>query len=307
MTESTPPPAPKPSAASASLWWGAAFLLVFAVVISSLRANPPASQTQPQRTVTGTAAPSRTSTQTRPATLTPLQPQAQTATKTQTPTATATLLPTHTATALPSATATLPPAPPAPPTPTPLPPQAEVEGMFGYGQQLPLSCESRSAADWARHFGVTIHELEFFDRLPQSADDPEEGFVGNVYGSWGQLPPNPYGVHAQPVAALLREYGVAAQAVKQMAFNDLLAEVAAGRPVMVWITGHTTPGQAVSYTVNDKTILVARHQHTVIVIGYNEERDRVTILDGAEVYQRTYETFLQSWAALDQMAVIAGY
>jgi len=72
--------------------------------------------------------------------------------------------------------------------------------IIGHGQSLPLSCESRSAADWASYFGVAIDELEFLGRLPIS-DNPEIGFVGDVNGNWGKIPPDSYGVHAGPVAA----------------------------------------------------------------------------------------------------------
>ena len=55
--------------------------------------------------------------------------------------------------------------------------------------------------DLAAYFGLGIDELEFFGRLPVS-DNPEVGFVGDVNGRWGQIPPNAYGIHAEPVAAL---------------------------------------------------------------------------------------------------------
>jgi uncharacterized protein YvpB len=218
------------------------------------------------------------------ATATPLQPLPPTSTATRTPTP----LPTRT--------------PPPPPSPT-LPSSAKIEGIYGYGQLLPLSCESRSAADWARHFEIEIHEMDFFKRLPRSAN-PEEGFVGNVYGAWGQTPPGPYGVHAAPVAALLRSYGAKAVDVRDMTFTALKQEIAHGQPVLIWVTGHVTPGKPVPYEVDGRTVTVAPYEHTVIVIGYDEGKDKITILDGRDVYTRPYEMFFQSWGALNNMAVI---
>jgi len=89
-----------------------------------------------------------------------------------------------------------------------------------------LDCESRSAVDWAAYLGQHINELTFFNRLPKS-DNPDKGFVGNVYGAWGQIPPNPYGVHAEPVAALLRDYGLQAYAHRPLRWEQLQAEIAA--------------------------------------------------------------------------------
>ncbi len=215
---------------------------------------------------------------------TPLQPVPPTHTPTLTPTRAP----------IPTNTKESPPA---------LPGSALIEGIFGYGQLLPLSCESRSSADWARHFGIEIHELDFFNGLPKSAD-PNEGFVGSVYGGWGNTPPGPYGVHAAPIAARLRAYGAKAGAIQGMSFDALKAELAAGKPVIVWVTGHVVPGDGKPFEVDGRTVTVAAYEHTVIAIGYDEETDRVTFLDGRDIYQRPYDTFFKSWGALENMAVV---
>ncbi|MEK7277257.1 MAG: C39 family peptidase [Chloroflexota bacterium] len=195
-----------------------------------------------------------------------------------------------------------------PPTSTPefaLPDQARVSGVVGHAQTLSLSCESRSAADWAGFFGFSIDELEFFSRLPVS-NNPDTGFVGDVNGKWGQTPPDAYGAHADPVAALLREYGVSAEARHGMTWDDLRGEIAAGRPVVAWVVGHvTTVSQPLLYTAPDgSTAIVAPYEHTVLVTGYTS--DRVLILDGAKIYYRPLEMFLGSWGVLGNMAIVAG-
>ena len=93
-----------------------------------------------------------------------------------------------------------------------LPASASISGIFGSPQLYTLDCEAQAAVDWARFFGVSISELEFIDRMPDS-DDPTQGFVGNINGAMGRLPPDDYGVHAGPVAELLRDYGLNAHAV----------------------------------------------------------------------------------------------
>jgi uncharacterized protein YvpB len=212
------------------------------------------------------------------------------------------------------ATATRRPSPtPVRPNPTPilpttasaaaLPDSARIEGLIGFGQSLPLSCESRSAVDWARFFGAEIAELVFFNRLQRSAD-PEIGFVGSPYGVWGQIPPYDYGVHAEPVAQLLREYGLPAGAARHLALTEALAEIAAGRPVVVWVTGHVEPGRGVEITINEQVRRVARYEHTVILIGYDDNRDILTFQDGAKVYERSVAVFLQAWEPLENMAVV---
>ena len=187
--------------------------------------------------------------------------------------------------------------------PATLPDSARISGVVGHRQTLPLSCESRSAADWAAFFGVEIDELAFLTSLPLR-DDPDRGFVGDVNGEWGNLPPGAYGVHAAPVAQRLRSYGLPAESRRYMSWDDLRAEIAAGRPVIAWVTGHVEAGQGEVYTAGDgRRTIVARFEHTVIVIGY--DADSVLVVDGANTYRRSLERFLASWGALRNMAITA--
>jgi subtilisin-like proprotein convertase family protein/uncharacterized protein YvpB len=199
------------------------------------------------------------------------------------------------------------PEPIPPPPPPDLPDQEAILGMAGKDQALNLDCESRSAVDWAAYFGVKIDEMEFFGQLPES-DDPDEGFVGDVNGKWGQIPPNPYGVHAAPVAALLRAYGLAAYAHRNLTWDDIRAEVSAGRPAIVWViaaSDGSPPGRyyPVYYTASSgKSTVVSPYEHTAIVIGYTS--NSVMLLDGGKVYIRTLTQFLDSWSVLRNMAIL---
>ncbi|RPI35165.1 MAG: hypothetical protein EHM70_00535 [Chloroflexota bacterium] len=196
------------------------------------------------------------------------------------------------------------------PTPTPVavPAEASIGSISGLPQSMPLDCESRSAVDWAGYFGVYINEFEFFNRLPGS-DNPDAGFVGDVFGRWGQIPPDPYGVHAAPIAEQLRGYGIDAYAHRFLTFDDLRLEVASGRPAIVWVIGKSDgllPGTffPVYYTASDgHTTVVSRYEHTVIFTGYDQ--DQVTLLDGSRIYNRSIEQFLASWSLLRNMAVLA--
>lgn len=194
------------------------------------------------------------------------------------------------------------PPPPTPaPTPLALPANARVRGVTGQGQKLPLDCESRVAVDWAGFFGYQIDEVQFFSQLPIS-DNPDAGFVGDVNGRWGQIPPNPYGVHAEPVASLLRAYGVPAYAHRPLSWDQLRGEIAAGRPVYVWIVGSVNNGIPVYYTPSDGLpTVVAYYEHVVMVTGYSSSN--VTIQDGSSTYTRSVQEFLESWSALGNMAI----
>jgi uncharacterized protein YvpB len=175
--------------------------------------------------------------------------------------------------------------------------------VFGYPQAYSLSCEARSAADLAAYWDVDIVEGEFFGQLPKS-DNPEEGFVGFVSGEWGKTPPLSYGVHAEPVAALMRQYGLEAIAHKGLDYRCLQLEVAAGRPVLVWIVGHAWQGQGVPYTALDGTeTIVAAYEHTMILFGYDESNVYLVDAFTAAVETHPIDVFLFSWNALGNMAL----
>jgi uncharacterized protein YvpB len=147
-----------------------------------------------------------------------------------------------------------------------------------------------------------LNEYKFFNGLTVH-DNPDKGFVGSVYGSWGQIPPNPYGVHAEPVAQRLREFGLNAKDVRHMTWEELITELANGKPVIVWVVGHVARGTQVAYTASGGAVTtVARYQHTVIAIGYTE--NKITVLDGARVYTRHKGEFIKSWGVLENQAVI---
>lgn len=196
------------------------------------------------------------------------------------------------------------PPPPTAPPPVPwAPASAKIGAISGEDQSLPLDCESRSAVDWAGYFGITIDEIKFYNKLPHS-DNPDKGFVGSVYGAWGQIPPNAYGVHAEPVAEVLRSYGLLAYAHRPLRWVDLQAEIAAKRPVMVWIVGSVENGIPVYYTPSDwLPTIVARYEHTVIVTAYTATT--VSYLNGDTIYTKSVEQFLDSWSALGNMAITA--
>lgn len=179
---------------------------------------------------------------------------------------------------------------------------AYVSGFVGYAQSYNLDCEARSAVDLAAYFGVNISHGEFLNSLPKS-DDPNEGFVGYFNDARGNVPPASYGVYQEPVAALLRQYGLNAYGAYGYTRDALKNQISSGKPVMVWVVGNTEIGYSRPYTPasNGRTTYVVPFQHTVVVIGY--DANGVTIADGAMRYARDWNTFLVSWGALGNRAV----
>jgi uncharacterized protein YvpB len=234
---------------------------------------------------------------------TPFQPL-PTNTSTLTPTASETPLPTATDTPVPTNTPR--PVPtheilPAQPPVDGIPSSASIYGVYGHFQTYNLSCESRSASDWAAYYGFSISENAIQFGLPIS-DNPNRGFVGDVNGTPGQIPPHSYGVHAEPIAALLREYGVSATAGHGLSLNDIKRKIASGDPVIAWVIGSVWWGYPIDYTAEDGSVVrVANFEHTVIVVGYDEYT--VTVVDGGNTYSRAAGDFMSSFSVLGNMAV----
>lgn len=186
-----------------------------------------------------------------------------------------------------------------------MPDSTAVTGVVGYPQSYMLSCESRSAVDWAAFWGVKIGETEFLAGLPNS-DNPEVGFVGSPHDRWGDIPPYSYGVHAEPVAKLLRAYGVPAEAWRGADWDDLRAEIAAGRPVIIWVIGQMWDGVSQSYTAADGQVTtVARFEHTMILTGYTPEVVQVIDANTGWFVSYPLSSFLRSWSVLGNMAVVS--
>jgi len=184
-----------------------------------------------------------------------------------------------------------------------IPDSAFISGVVGHPQSYSLSCEARSAVDWMAFWGVSLSESDFLSQLPRS-DNPDRGFVGHANDVWGYIPPHSYGVHAEPVAALLREYGFEAQARRDLSWDDLRYEIAAGHPAIVWVIGQMWTGIPRPYSDSEgHNTIVASFEHTMILTGYDEAH--VTVVDASTGLSLTFsqQAFLDSWSVLGNMAV----
>lgn len=223
-----------------------------------------------------------------------LQPVNATLTASQT----ATLLPSSTPFPTPTVVPSLTPKPSA----TPIPDEHYIRNINGHRQYYAISCESSSAADWADYFGVHVYESDIQFRLPIS-DNPEKGFVGDVNDPWGQVPPYSYGVHAAPIASVLKEeYNLPARAEKGFTLDQVKAELAADQPIIAWVIGNMVGGYPAEYTdSHGETTTVAAYEHTVILTGYSA--DRIRYINNSRFYEVPTEVFLNSWGVLENMVV----
>lgn len=209
------------------------------------------------------------------------------------------------ATLVPAPTLLSEPGPTQAPTATPFvyPESFYIRNIAGHSQNWALSCEASAAMDWAAFFGYEVYESTFQAELPHS-DNPNLGYVGNpATRGWGQIPPYAYGVHADPVAALLQSYGIPARSVSGYSLEEVKAKLAESKPIIAWIIGNMEYSEPVTYI--DKAgneAIVAPYEHVVILTGYNAESIRY--MSNGKFYDTPTEVFLTSWGVLGNMAVI---
>jgi uncharacterized protein YvpB len=190
-----------------------------------------------------------------------------------------------------------------PTTITPTPSPLHLINIKGHSQRLSIDCEASAAVDWAAYYGITIDELEFQSRIPLS-DNPNEGFVGSVKGTWGQLPPLGYGVYANPIASLLNSYGLPAIAVKNASFDWMINQLSQGNPVLVWVIGRLEKSKALVFTDKlGRQYTAAPYEHVVIMMGYNDKKEHIFYLSEGKLYEAPYQNLIDSWAILGNMAV----
>jgi uncharacterized protein YvpB len=183
-----------------------------------------------------------------------------------------------------------------------LPDSHYIWNILGHRQFFQIGCEASAADDWAKYFGVEVNEFHFQVRLPLS-DNPDLGFVGDVTGPWGQVPPYAYGVHAAPVAQVLREhYGMNAMGVKGFTLQELKEQIAADKPVIAWVIGNVTWSEPYEYTDKEgNKVITAPYEHVVIVTGYNPSHIRY--MNNGKFYEIQAEYFERSWNVLGNMVV----
>jgi len=176
--------------------------------------------------------------------------------------------------------------------------------LEGRPQARRLTCESRSAADLLAYHGLPGTEAEVFERLPKS-DNPDLGFVGDPDGEPGKLPPAGYGVHAAPLAQVLRGFGLDARAQQGRDLAWLREETDQDRPVIVWITASCGESSATPLVdARGRPFRAVRGEHVVMVLRV---RETVLALDPATGHRVTFERreLDDAWALFGRAAVSA--
>lgn len=185
--------------------------------------------------------------------------------------------------------------------------------------ELPNGCEVTSLAMLLGAVGRPVSKLTLARMMPTDPTppvlepgesgfyavrewgDPEVGFVGSVTGHGMG-----YGIYHRPLARLLDEVlpGRALDLTGHP-FEDLLREVARGRPVLVWDTTTFAPTDDwVVWRAHGRPVRATTYEHAVLLVGYDRTHVYVNNpLTGAAAQQVDRAAFVAAWHQLGDQAL----
>ncbi|OCA85611.1 peptidase C39 [Bacillus sp. FJAT-27225] len=181
--------------------------------------------------------------------------------------------------------------------------------------ELRYGCEVTSLAMVLNYAGVHTGKLELFRRVKKDPDpivrtgrditkwgNPADGFVGDMTGKRSAG----YAVFDKPIVDLVNEY-LPGRAVNltNRPFEDILAHVAQGYPVVVWTTGdYRLPDRWESWMHGGERIRTPLDLHAVVLVGYDANNVYINDpLSGKKQHKVNKEQFIASWKALKCRAV----
>ena len=192
------------------------------------------------------------------------------------------------------------------PLPTAPPVQAAstaalIRGFPAVTQWYSLSCEYAAAAAVTLYWGDLVSQRDFIREVPKSPN-PHLGFRGNIHGEHGGIVN--YGIYAEPLVPVLERRGYNA-VVFYGGAGRLKANVAAGNPVVVWITtGRNIERPVYRRSHEGETFKLVPGEHTVVVYGYDSHGVRIMDVGDGRFYHTDWDSFLRRWSYFDQMGLI---
>ncbi|KAA0751126.1 peptidase C39 [Bacillus sp. AY1-10] len=181
--------------------------------------------------------------------------------------------------------------------------------------ELKYGCEVTSLAMVLQHAGIKVNKMQLANSIQKDNDplsmsksgdiiqwgDPKEGFVGDITGK-----NKGYAVYVQPLQELMEHY-LPNRTVNLTGktFNDVLAQIKMGKPVVVWTTGdYKVPDRWESWKHENKQITAPLDLHAVVLIGFEDGYIYINDpLSGKKAHKVNQETFIQSWDALGKQAL----
>ncbi len=183
------------------------------------------------------------------------------------------------------------------------PASASLKGVPATGQIWSLSCEYAAVSAATAYYGKKVTQQTFHSAIGNHLN-PHKGFRGDIAGGpWGGI--TNYGVYAEPIVPVLKRWGFGKSYAFYSGAETLKTEVAAGRPVVVWLVGTYSPqGRTVRTDTDGERFSLIPYEHAVVVTAY--DAGGVTVMDPgpASTYKLSWAKFDAAWAQLDRMSLV---
>jgi uncharacterized protein YvpB len=180
-----------------------------------------------------------------------------------------------------------------------IPSASKIPDMPVFAQQRTLSCEYSATRAAVARWGVNIEEHEFINAIGFNAN-PHIAFRGNINGVFGGT--TDYGIYPEPIALFLNTRGFHTKLLIG-GLDELKAEIAMGRPVVVWVPAGAGWGSPFETSFEGANFKLMPYEHAVNIYGYNE--GGVFVADpGFGTYDfYSWDAFSRAWSYLDNMAM----
>lgn len=178
---------------------------------------------------------------------------------------------------------------------------ALITGFPSVAQWYSLSCEYAAAAAVTLYWGDVVSQRDFIREVP-SSPNPHLGFRGDIEGEFGGI--GDYGVYAEPLVPVLGKNGYNAT-VFYGGVNRLKANIAAGNPVVVWMSaGKYIERNVYRKSYNGDSFKLVPGEHTVVIYGYDSGGVRLMDVGDGGFYYTEWDSFLRRWGYFDEMALV---
>ncbi|GIQ68305.1 hypothetical protein DUZ99_04155 [Xylanibacillus composti] len=180
--------------------------------------------------------------------------------------------------------------------------------------ELPRGCEITSLTMLLQYKGLDVDKMELLEHMPRDDTpirwgedgsiafwgNPHTGFVGDI-----TLNGSGFGMYHSSLYVLAKQYVPSTVDLTGKPFEDLLAYVAAGTPVVVWTTVHyDEPTSWMSWESPIGPVRTTVQEHAVLLVGYDEEHVYVNDpLKKQKSLKVKKDGFIRSWKALGKQAL----
>ena len=180
--------------------------------------------------------------------------------------------------------------------------------------ELKYGCEVTSLAMMLKYAGANTDKMKLYQEIKKDNDplkrsrgniiswgNPADGFVGDMTGEQAG-----YAVFDKPMIDLINRY-LPGRAVNLTGknFDEVLAHVSAGYPVVIWTTGdYRLPDRWESWTHGKEVIKTPLDLHAVVLVGF--EGNTIYLndpLSGKKQVGVDKQQFIDTWKAMNSKAV----